>query len=112
MSGELKLDGYSFRARLAPVLLVLLPAVLGIAVWIPVTTDAWKLFGSLGMSSALALLLVQLGRDLGKEKQQLLFDSWDGRPTTRYLRHRDVTIDPHTKERYHEKLQALLGLKI
>jgi hypothetical protein len=108
MSGEFKLDGYNFRARLAPILIVILPAVLGIAVWIPVESDTWKMLGSIGMSSALAILLMHLGRDLGKGKQQTLFASWGGKPTTRMLRHRDSRIDPHTKERYHGKLQALL----
>lgn len=108
MSGEFKFDGYNFRARLAPVVLVILPAALGIAVWTPVDSDAWKMLGSFGISSALSILLVQLGRDLGKGKQASLFASWDGKPTTRILRHRDSTIDPHTKGRYHQRLQALL----
>lgn len=108
MSRESKFDGYNFRARLAPLLIVILPAVLGIAVWTPIGSDAWKMLGSFGVSSALSILLVQLGRDLGKKKQPSLFASWGGKPTTRVLRHRDTTIDRHTKQRYHQKLQALL----
>lgn len=108
MSRESKFDGYNFRARLAPILIVILPAVLGIAVWTPVGSDAWKILGSFGISSALTILLVQLGRDLGKRKQSSLFASWGGKPTTCVLRHRDTTIDRHTKQRYHQKLQALL----
>ena len=103
-----KLDGYNFRARLAPILLVALPATLGIGVWLPLESDALKLLGSLGMNVAIALLMIQLGRDLGKGKQATLFASWDGKPTTRMLRHRDTTLDPHTKARYHRRCQARL----
>ena len=52
--------------------------------------------------------MVQLGRDLGKRKEARLFRSWDGKPTTRMLRHRDSTFDHHTKARYHQKLDKLL----
>ncbi len=105
---ELKLDTYNFRARLAPLLIVILPTVLAVAVWLPLESESWKLLGSLGMSAALSLLLVQLGRDGGKQKQTRLFEAWGGKPTTRLLRHRDQGIDAHTKSRYHQKLRALL----
>ena len=105
---ELKLDTYNFRARLAPMLIVILPAVLAVAVWLPLESEYWRLLGSLGMSAALSLLLVQVGRDQGKQKQPQLFESWGGKPTTRLLRHRDQVIDSHTKARYHQKLRTLL----
>ena len=104
----MKIDTYNFKARLAPLLLVILPAALAVGVWVPIESDAWKMFGSLGVSASLTLLLTQLGRDLGKRKQMGLFVSWGGKPTTRMLRHRDDTLDPHTKARYHRKVEALL----
>lgn len=109
----MKLDTYNFKARLAPVILVFLPATLAVSVWLPIDSNAWKMLGGLGVSTALSFLMVQLGRDNGYQKQAALFNLWGGPPTTRMLRHRDPTLDPHTKARYHQKLADLLpGLRI
>lgn len=105
---EFNLDTYNFRARLAPFLLVILPAAMAVSLWLPTESDAWKSLGGLGVGAALTFLMVQLGRDLGKAKQVKLFAAWDGKPTTRMLRHRDRTLDPHSKARYHTKLGLLL----
>jgi hypothetical protein len=58
----------------------------------------------------LTQLLAQLARDRGKELQASLFAEWGGTPTTVRLRHRDLTINPITKARYHNKASSLLGV--
>jgi hypothetical protein len=57
------------------------------------------------------MLLAQVGRDAGKRKESRLFASWDGKPTTRLLRHRDSLNRPLLARR-HAKLGALLGTTI
>jgi len=55
----------------------------------------------------------QVGRDQGKKKEPGLFALWGGKPTTRILRHRDATLDPVTRKRYHERLRLLVpGIRI
>lgn len=105
---ESKFDTYNFKARLAPFILVIMPIVLAVSVWLSFTSDPWDMLGSIGVTSALSFLMIQLGRDQGLWKQTDLLASWGGSSTTRFMRHRDKSLDPHTKARYHEKLQSLL----
>src|SRR5690606_31393015 len=44
---------------------------------------------------------------LGKRVETALLAEWGAWPTTQFLRHRDATIDPFTKARYHAKLQVI-----
>jgi hypothetical protein len=57
----------------------------------------------------LTLLLAQLARDAGKNKEPILFDRWNGKPSTRMMRHSDPTLNPLTRARYHQKAAQLLG---
>lgn len=50
---------------------------------------------------------MNLARSEGKRIEPRLLEMWDGWPTTVMLRHRDHTIDPHTKKRYHEALAKI-----
>ena len=102
-----KLDTYTRRARLWPVLLVALPGGLVGLSWFPSAETWWEsLVGLFVLSGGLALL-AQLGRDWGKRKQPRLFESWGGKPTTRLLRHRE-TPNKVLLRRRHQKLQELL----
>jgi len=56
--------------------------------------------------------MAQMARDPGKKKEPALFQSWDGKPTTRLLRHRDAPNKVLLRRR-HEKLQSLVpGIQI
>src|ERR1700731_553333 len=103
------LDEYDRNARLKPALLTVLPASFLIAAQ------------GLGFSKALGVLagpisavgftyiLAQFARDWGKRKQPHLFALWGGPPSTVKLRHRDTTLNPHTRARYHEVAGSLIG---
>jgi len=105
---ELPLDRYSLRARVAPALVVFLPLFLAGAAWMsaPLTPPegvGWTL--GLGL---MALLSSQFVRDAGFKKEPRLYARWGGAPTTRFLRHRDSTLEPQTKARYHSRLAQLV----
>jgi hypothetical protein len=52
------------------------------------------------------------GRDRGKRKEAELYGLWGGKPSTVKLRHRDATINAHSKVRYHGNAHALMpGVK-
>lgn len=101
-------DEYTIRARLAPVLVVLLPLFAAFMAWRP--TDSMLSSAGIGMVGAVALggLLSQLGRDLGKRKERSLMAEWGGLPTTKLLRHRTRGANAVTLARRHARLAALM----
>jgi len=102
------LDHYSFRARLQPALLVLLPLAIGILAWtwpnIKWESVLWGLFTTAGG----AYFLTIIARNLGKEIEPKLWKSWGGAPTTQLLRHSGI-LNPILRERWHNKLSLILG---
>jgi len=52
------------------------------------------------------LLLSQLARDRGKERESRLFENWDGKPSVALIRHADQRIDSITKKRYRAYLES------
>ncbi len=101
------LDQYERRARFYPVLLVLMPAAIGAASWLPVSVDAPGLAGSAAAGTALAALLGQLARDQGKAKEPELFRRWGGKPSVRALMYSAGVFDAKTVARFHRKLREL-----
>jgi hypothetical protein len=102
-------DPYERQARLYPGLLAVAPAA---AVFICLTTPD-KLWSStlvsLLVSCGSAYALGRVARDAGKHLQDQLFSEWGGPPTTQALRHRNMMIDVHTKDRYHKILAKGIG---
>lgn len=97
-------NSYWWRARVLPVVLVVLPGVVLLVSFIPAVSwpgSAWFL-----ASAAVVMLLGSLGRDAGRAMQPTLFAKWDGLPTTRRLRFRDSTNAAATA-RLHQLLAAL-----
>lgn len=102
-------DAYSLRARMGPFALVLAPLLLALWIWQP------QLFGLIGGVSSVVLTLAvsmvcgHMVREAGKRREPALWLMWDGPPATRFLRHRDRTIDDATKARWHALGGQLLG---
>lgn len=99
-------DNYSIRARVVPVLLVMMPVVLAVPC-VGLAHHPVLGLGSALVIAALVGILGQVGRDAGKSKEPDLFRSWGGNPAAIMLRHRDSRLNPVTKERYHAKLGGL-----
>jgi hypothetical protein len=103
-------DHYSFRARLQPALLTLLPAAVGIFAWtgpgVKWQSALWTLFGTVGGTYFLAIL----ARNSGKQIESGLWLSWGGAPTTQLLRHSGIG-NPISRERWHKYLSKLLDRK-
>lgn len=100
---------YARNARLKPAFLVALPVAALAAAW---GRSASVFLGGVSgplAAAGLTYLLAHLSRDFGVKKQQELFRSWGGKPSVAKLRHRDATLNPHTRARYHEKAAELLG---
>ncbi len=101
-------DHYSFRARLQPALLTLLPAAIGIFAWtgpgVKWQSALWTLFGTAGGTYFLAIL----ARNFGKKIEPGLWQSWGGVPTTQLLRYAGPA-NPVMRERWHKSLSKLLG---
>lgn len=108
---EIKFDTYSFRARVLPVYLTLVPIVLLLAALVP---DGLKI--PLGGSAALVFVpisffLSQVGADFGKRLEKELWRDWGGAPTTRFLRHGNNEFNQVTRGRVHDRLRAI-GLHV
>lgn len=114
MSGA-KLDfsnEYARNARLKPALLVSLPvALLAMTFGLKSSVLVGALFGPL-TAVGFTYLLAHLTRDFGVKKQVELFRSWGGKPSVTKLRHRDTSLNPHTRQRYHDKAAELLGKRL
>ena len=106
------LDKYACNARVVPALLVLFPIGISIACLFPEKLAGWDLIVWLGTSAGLAVFLEQLARDRGLHRQEELFKSWGGNPSTAMLRHRESLVNRPTLIRYHEKLSRLVPIKL
>jgi len=106
-SMEIVLDTYARKARLQPALLTALPLGLAALAWFPEGSTNWSIVWGLFIWCGGATLLTQIGRDRGKRIESRLYESWGGKPTTRFLRHCDAP-NKTALARHHKKLQTLL----
>jgi hypothetical protein len=101
-------DHYSFRARLQPAFVALLPIAMCVMAWAqPGTkwvTALWSLLGAAGFT----FFLSNVARNRGKSIEPKLWESWGGAPTTQLLRHRGGA-NPILRDRWHQQLAKLLG---
>ena len=104
-------DTYTRRAQLRPALFVALPLALCAIAYFSSDLQKWA-----GMWTAMWTLLIwcggiilfaQLGRDMGRRKQDDLYKQWGGKPTTKLLRHRDAE-NQVALQRRHQRLQQLM----
>ena len=98
---NIHLDTYTIEARLCPVFLVILPVLITINLWAPEPSKFQFGFSSIIFSLAISFFGAQFGRNWGKLKEIKLWKSWDGPPTTRFLRHRDMQFNSIRKMRCH-----------
>ena len=102
------IDPYTFRARIQPIFLVILPLGVLFFTWVPSDSILENtLVGLVGTAGGIALI-AQLGRDLGSRKQPTLWADWGGPPTTRLLRFRDAA-NRHVLEHMRAGIEDLVG---
>lgn len=97
-------DDFTFHARVMPVLVALLPAMLYIIVKgmsggsvEEIVSNTIIVFVALTISSKVA-------REFGKNYEEKMYKKLNGKPTTICLRFSNDSIDTITKARYHKKL--------
>lgn len=100
-------DTYDRRARLYPMVLVLLPLALGAASWLPAGIEIPGLVGGAVIVLAVSMFLTQLARDQGKRREKELFRRWGGRPSDRALSFAARVFAESTLQRWHKKLSGL-----
>lgn len=103
-------DQYELKARLAPALFILFPLIFSGFSWFPELRTLSSTIISMLATCGVLKFLAKMARDAGKAKEERLFKEWGGKPTTILLRLRDDTLDPITKQRYHETLRGSIGL--
>ena len=101
-------DPYTWKARIAPVLIALLPVGLAVYVWFPGPSMAARLAVPAGISALLLLLLSELGRDMGKRAEPKLWEDWGGAPTTQRLRFTAPGVNVMLVGRHHRLLSELI----
>jgi len=109
----MKFDYYTLVARLLPTYLVILPLVLLCFILFPDIQNFYGILAGIFVPFGVTVLLAQIGRDAGKQKESWLFSSWGGIPTNNMLSNIHSTIDKNSLKRYHQKLEKLIpGLEI
>ncbi|WP_009980182.1 hypothetical protein [Burkholderia pseudomallei] len=103
--GQILFDAYDRKARLAPSMLAVTP-LLTAAIFGFENTATLERVATLLVAVGGLWLLTDMSRGLGRAQQQKLFARWGGIPSIQLLRHSNLTIDPHTKARYHACLRA------
>lgn len=102
-------DEYSLKARVTPALLVLLPALISVAVWLPMLYNAGKALIGLLVSCGIVVVLANFARENGKKIEKTLWQKWGGAPATMALHHGTGPIDKPSKDRYHQFLESKIN---
>ena len=100
------LDRYDRKARLTPALLCGLPLVASVILLIPEFGAIWGSIGVMVVYCGGSILLIQIGRDLGKTLEARLYQSWGGKPSAAMLRHSDGRLPKPTRDRYRNFLSS------
>ena len=106
---RLLMDTYDLQARHAPVVFALFPIILVVIVIVPGLGDAKIQAGTIGfiLVTALGFVATRFARAAGRARQNTLYASWGGQPTTAMLRYRDERLNPQTKQIYRDRLRRL-----
>jgi hypothetical protein len=105
------MDEYQRRARLYPTLLTILPATVFATVAVETPPAWWRAVSGLAASAGAIYLVTHVGRTLGRRRQEELFRSWGGEPTTVLLRFRG-TDAPERVAWFHSEPEAAVGKRL
>lgn len=99
---------YSFRARLAPALLAVLPVAL---VWVCTfaeVTPKLSTWVPVGATCGIGLLLASFAHRAGRRVEPRLYSLWGGEPAVSRLRLTNSANNPHELDRRHTRLSQLV----
>ena len=103
------MDAYDVQARFAPIVFALLPLLLVAVLVVPglgqMKLESGTIAGLLFV--AIAVVGTRIARADGRRRQDALFASWGGMPTTAMLRFCDARLNPQTKGIYRDRLTRL-----
>lgn len=101
-------DSYGRKARLFPAFLAACPLFALTAAYTPIFEFRVEHLVWVIVVSGALYLLADLARRQGKSVEKSLTAQWGGYPSKLMLRHNDETVDAHTKQRYHNRAEALI----
>src|SRR5262245_2042059 len=106
------LDPYELKAGIAPGVILVLPILVDSAYATPMLSS-WSMFAASGVCT-LALLygLSLVVRARGAAIEETLWESWGGPPSTRFLRHRDITFGVELKSSMWRALSSTFSVQI
>lgn len=99
---------YTFKARLQPALLIVLPLGILLLAWSPGESIPAGALWSLVTAAGGTAFMAQVGRDQGRQKQPILWSKWGGALTTQRLRFQG-NANRELLLRRRPKLEQLLG---
>jgi len=99
-------DEYSFKARVTPALIALLPVFIVVAAWLPDLYEFGKATAGLLVSCGAVAILSHFARECGKSIEEKLWCKWGGPPATMALHHKSTLIDSLRKSRFHQFLET------
>lgn len=100
------LDSYEWRARITPAFIVTLPVVITFVVLQSLLANTSALLLQLVSNGLVLLGLIYIAsfvvRYYGQKIEVKMWKSWDGPPSTRFLRWRDATFGSDIKQKLHK----------
>lgn len=106
-------DRYERKARLLPgLLLAAVPTLTAGAILHELTAWYTAASSTVGFALLAAIVLGQLARARGRRAEDLLWKSWGGPPTTRWLRPWDGTCSDQQKAKWRGAIKRITGLSL
>lgn len=106
-------DPYEIRARIAPAAVVLVPVAVAVLTIIKGLSDTLdKLFAGGVLLLVLVYALSFVVRHFARQIEPKLWKTWDGPPTTRFMRWRDDLFSEETKLQFHAAVDRLCSIKL
>lgn len=107
-------DAYDVKARMIPAAIVVSPLVLTVAIAsVSLLDSVWKSAVIAGLAAVVAypfgLVVV---RSRGKALEDVLWQAWDGPPSTRFARWRDQTLGSELKQKLHSAVESEIGFEL
>ena len=103
---RLDFDPYSWRARICPVYLAVVPIAMTIAALMPRGLQLPLGGAAFLLLAPVAFFASQIVADYGRHLQSRLWLGWGGPPTTRFLRHANPEFNEITRERIYAQLRS------